>query len=519
MEEVYHKPFIRTIILGVFLFGFLGTMQAQPNQKDNTKKETVTKEEALADLNQLKELLDKESAFAELDRVDYEKAITKLKNKIQKQKGPVQKMLLAHEMAKIVGKLGDRHAYVKYEGLTPHHVKGKKNLPGILVWTPNGIVWLKKTPTKGEYNYYHEGFPFLTHINGVAVKDLIKKYHVKDAKAPKAVKGVNGAKILNKIGFHRFFNGESVEDVYTVRLENKQGESKEVPINATNKKVAAHNPKPRRQVKRLIEDFNQVRVKKLFTKLDGNIGYLRIPKMVEFGWKANIFQEQFDALFKNKIQGTDALIIDLRYNRGGKRDVLELLSDYILPPDQSPKVVNVVYPKKTAEDNNESLDRKKIYLADSPQWSNEDKQAITQFENIFTPKVQIPENIFGPPRYYIIRSRPEVYYRQPVYILISEETFSAASVFASAFKGMSNVHLVGTKPDSSSGNSKEYTLKHSGLLVKLSRALSFQQDGNLFDGVGTKPDIRVPNNERSVLGQNDRQKERAVKDALDPAKN
>ena len=91
----------------------------------------------------------------------------------------------------------------------------------------------------------------------------------------------------------------------------------------------------------------------------------------------------------------------------------------------------------------------------------------------------------------------------PIYILINERTFSAASVFAGALKGAPNITLVGVRSDGSSGLSKKYRLPHSQIEVKLSTMLSFQRDGHLFDGNGTGPDLVVERSLDQIMGKED----------------
>ena len=90
-------------------------------------------------------------------------------------------------------------------------------------------------------------------------------------------------------------------------------------------------------------------------------------------------------------------------------------------------------------------------------------------------------------------------YTKPVYILVNENSFSAASVFTSAFKSLPNVKIVGVTTDGSSGNSRVLHLKHSNTRVKVSTMLSFQRNGKTLDGNGTVPDILIPANEIQVL--------------------
>jgi C-terminal processing protease CtpA/Prc len=89
--------------------------------------------------------------------------------------------------------------------------------------------------------------------------------------------------------------------------------------------------------------------------------------------------------------------------------------------------------------------------------------------------------------------------------LVNEASFSAASVFASAFKGLPNVKIVGEVTDGSSGDSRTLNLKHSNIEVKVYTMLSFQRNGKTLDGNGTQPDILIQADEKQVLNGYDSQ--------------
>ena len=111
--------------------------------------------------------------------------------------------------------------------------------------------------------------------------------------------------------------------------------------------------------------------------------------------------------------------------------------------------------------------------------------------------------------YYMVINHDEhpsaYYYANPVYVLMNEQSFSAASVFAGVVKELGNITLVGIGTDGSSGLSKKYFFNASGIQVKLSHMISFQRDGTLFDGHGTVPDIFIERSLNQILGREDYQ--------------
>src|SRR5690606_16087225 len=123
--------------------------------------------------------------------------------------------------------------------------------------------------------------------------------------------------------------------------------------------------------------------------------------------------------------------------------------------------------------------------------SDSDRKAIDTFNKGFNLPQAVDTSKFSGPFYMVLHhgDRP---YRQPVYILVNEESFSAASVFTSAFKGLPNVKIVGETSDGSSGNSEYLYLDHSNIRIRISKMLSFQRNGKTLDGNGTIPDLMIP---------------------------
>ncbi|MFB1041054.1 MAG: S41 family peptidase [Polaribacter sp.] len=101
--------------------------------------------------------------------------------------------------------------------------------------------------------------------------------------------------------------------------------------------------------------------------------------------------------------------------------------------------------------------------------------------------------------------KDKYHYYKPIYILANERSFSAASILVSVFKGLPNVKIGGVNTDGSSGNSERFELPNSELRGKISTMVSFQKDGQLLDGIGTKPDIKIERNLDQIFWKEDYQ--------------
>src|SRR5690606_4940799 len=206
---------------------------------------------------------------------------------------------------------------------------------------------------------------------------------------------------------------------------------------------------------------------------------------------------------QNTLRGfsdTKALIIDIRNNQGGGRAILQTFASYIVQPEESPWVANIAYLRtdEPVVGDEESMSGRYQHHYHSEEFSDQDRKAIDQFNKGFKLQKAVDTSKFRGPFYMVLHHGKESY-EQPVYILVNEESFSAASVFASAFKSLPNVKIVGETTDGSSGNSRMLYLKHSNIRIRVSTMLSFQRNGKTLDGNGTIPDIVIPTDEKQVL--------------------
>ncbi|MDA8016128.1 MAG: S41 family peptidase [Thermoanaerobaculia bacterium] len=176
-------------------------------------------------------------------------------------------------------------------------------------------------------------------------------------------------------------------------------------------------------------------------RVEPNVGVLdlRVFAPVEMGYDTATAAMQF-------LAHTDALIVDLRQNAGGHGEMGHLLMAYFF--DGGPKPVSGIYSRETNE--------------------------ITRFHT--------PARVSGP-RYGS---------EKPVYVLISERTFSAAEAFAYDLQALGRVTVVG-EPSGGGAHPFEYrrVSPHYVLLMVTERSINPITESN-WQGVGVAPDIRVP---------------------------
>ena len=182
-------------------------------------------------------------------------------------------------------------------------------------------------------------------------------------------------------------------------------------------------------------DFNRVE------RLRGNVGYLEL-----YGLEAPAFAGETAIAAMNFLAHTSALIIDLRHNSGGSPGMVTLLCSYLFPA-HPPIHLNDLY------------------------WRTDDR---TQ---------QWWTSPFVPGKRYLDK---------PVYVLISQTTFSAAEEFAYNLKHLKRAALVGETTRGGANPGAGYRINdHFWIFIPTGRAINPITGGN-WEGVGVIPDVKVP---------------------------
>lgn len=175
-------------------------------------------------------------------------------------------------------------------------------------------------------------------------------------------------------------------------------------------------------------------------RLDNNIGYLdlRVFSPIEMGGDTVVAA-------MNMIANTDALIIDLRKNGGGIGDTADLVASYLFDAERQP--LTGIY----------------------------DRPSDTLSQRFTQPHV--PGQRFGA--------------EKPVYVLISDKTFSAAEALAYNLQALGRAKIVG---ETSAGGAHpfEYVKIHANFVLWSVTAKSVNPiTGGNWQSVGVKPDIAV----------------------------
>jgi C-terminal processing protease CtpA/Prc len=239
--------------------------------------------------------------------------------------------------------------------------------------------------------------------------------------------------------------------------------------------------------------------------LEGNVGYLRIASMTD---DQRFLQGLHEAMAA--VRGTVGLVIDVRNNGGGSRDVLRDLFPYFMGPDGKPRVVNVAAYRlgegEAADEKEGFLQDRSLYPVTSGAWQPAEREAVTEFAKAFKPEWEPPKGQFSAWHFMALSPRqggPYYHYDKPVVVLMNSGCFSATDVFLGAFKGHPNVTLMGGASGGGSGRARTVRLANSNLTLRLSSMASFRPDGKLYDGRGVEPDVEAWPEPTDLIGRTD----------------
>lgn len=437
----------------------------------------LSKADAEADLDQLEWLLVNAYSYVSLSGVDVAAAFDAVRSTLD-DAGPTRETF-SIQVRKLLALLGDGHTRLDED---PSDSLPQGYLP-FLVAEADGRLVAFKADRSG---FVDADRPYLTSLDGVAAEEWLETAGRFVPRLSPVFHRRQSERFLREIQFLRRVRGETEGKKIDVVLSDESGrKTKRHSLDVASRKPT-YGEWPRATTR----------------LLDGNVGYLRIAEM------------DADPAFVESIEksmagfsGTRALVIDVRGNGGGRRDLLRVLFPYFMKAGDAPRVANVA---RYRIPPGEPADRAEGYLADrflfplgSREWGAAERSAIESFATGFRPE-WTPESGFSDWHYLVLSPRPGVRaYEKPVAVLLDGDCFSATDVFLGAFKGWRNVTLVGTRSGGGSGRARGAVLERSGLRVAISSMASFRPDGRLYDRNGVEPDVVVEATATDLWGKTD----------------
>jgi len=476
----------------------------------NAQNETeyLTKSEIDNDLKFLGDILENQSSYQGLNGFDYLKDFDKYLEQIDGTK--ITKSDFGLFLSKTIGKIGDRHSYIKGYDLP-------ETLYFPLSFAPfkDKVLVLDYNKTNKKYAFWNSEFPYLKAINNLPIEQILPNILPNEQLAPKNSYSLRAVRDLRDI--ETVFSKLNIDlpNPLPITLTNENGIEKELNIKLVSDDNKAYLWDERFHKKNFFlreEQSNDRDIIQHFFTIKNNIGYIQIVDMLSKDDSPVFFKFLNDFIIKAK--ETDALIIDVRDNGGGTRDLIQELAGYFVHPD-SIYVVNATRQRGKLPLNDElKKDLHNRYLFSRDELDIREQNAVDKFMTSFEPMYNLDNDKFGDYHYYIfngqIITKDKYHYDKPIYILANERSFSATSILVSTFKGLPNIKIVGVNTDGSSGNSQRFELPNSGLRGKISTMVSFQKNGKILDGIGTEPDIKIERNLDQIFLKEDYQLNRLL---------
>ncbi len=454
----------------------------------------LAREDWQVDLDLLRELIAERFSYQSMRGVDPEDVFAVERAALEglAEDGELSRDQFARGVQRIVTRFGDGHAGIQGFG---SHLGERGWLPFLVEQVDGGRLVAIRADRGGFVDPEH---PFLVELDGRDVEEWIGlRSEFETVGSPQLVRrrSVRGLRAMPML---RELEGHARSRQVVVKLVDAGG-------NAVTRQVELAGPRERPTY------GAWPRIEERFRIVAGGIGVLRVDQME--GDAA--FLAEIDAAMARAAAETQGLVIDVRGNGGGTRDVLYRVLPWLLAADEPAVVVNVAAARLGAIPRDlqgpEMLGNRALYPADWKRWSDAARDAIARTAASFAPSWDLPSEGYSDWRYCVVeRSADQPRYAHPVVVLMDHDCFSATDIFLGAMQGRAGVTLVGTPSGGGSARSNTHHLPHSKLRLRLGTIASFRPDGTAYDGVGITPDVVVWPAPEDFIGPSDHQLDRAL---------
>lgn len=451
---------------------------------EKTDKNWISKEKAIHDLEHLEWQIVNNYSYAELTGFNYSLALDAIRADLNE---GITRRDFALQLKMFMANFGDGHSRVSMKYLVADKSE-IQFLPFKII--KEGQHFLAINPEKNEL--WNLQYPKLDAINGINIQKLYQLAEYMVAKTTIKFVERNTTNYLSYIAWILKLAGADVKEKVSVRFSNG--------TKSIQQEFKLENKAPKSCIKR---EYLKNEI------MDGKLGYLAFQEHMD---RDNKFIASLHKAMK-EFKGTHGLIIDIRGNGGGNRAPLKALLPYFI---NTPKITNIakyrINSKKDTKPKHGYLQARYAYPEDYDAYTKAEQKALKKFNKTFIPAKEVESDKFTDYHYMVVSPTNEqgtYYYDKPVIVLVDEGCFSASDIFAAGIRQGDRVRLLGNTTGGGSGFSQSRRLPNSRIKVKLSRIFSYQPDGNLYDGHGVIPDIKVDYSLNDKLGKTDSQLEKA----------
>jgi C-terminal processing protease CtpA/Prc len=418
-------------------------------------------EDALADIESFGAGLKDQFAYVGLGEVDLERELSQIRDGLTGD--PVDILELRLELHRLLMRFGDGHAQVRSN--LPPGQPGDKYLPFLLVESRAGVVAV--LPDRSAL--VEPDAPIVLAIDGKTMEEWVELARPYVANGSSQLVRRRALGDMREIDWVRRVLGEETGAPLTVTFSTVDGSQTVERELELSSRRPTYGPWPRSKS----------------TILEGDIGYLRILQM----------DGDVDSLHEamEEFADTKGLIVDVRGNGGGTRELLLALGGYLIGPKEPAVVGNIAQYRLSLRFDEDHLEARYMHRADWSGWNDRQREAIEAAAVAFKPEWQ-PVGEFSAWHYLVLERTghaAEYFYDRPVVVLSDSGCFSATDIFLGALELLPRVTLLGAASSGGSARSQSFRLPKTGLEVRCASMASFRPDGRLYDGRGVEVDVEV----------------------------
>ena len=345
-------------------------------------------------------------------------------------------------------------------------------------------------------NPVNNDFPFITHIDGLPMSKWVA---TSQAYLPEPAKQSQEMQLpwLKKLNLLREDLGLSIKPYVVITLINDDLQSQQVTLALQSHKpqvqLATISEKDETQDINVLEFINQLSqfertefqdMPNQLETVNNTTVKLKISDLYAF----ELDKEQQQELLKGMTH--PLLIIDLRDASGFSPKLLTMLSRYQdadLNNTLAPNVMGFAHYRRSPELRNDYLQPLNFMPLDALEYSPPRLKSLTR--NL----PSVDKEKFSP---WYVRTKPAVAPegRNRLALLVSPHCRQECEWIAYRTKSWSRANLIGEKTSGDFARQYHFKLPNSGLNIRFSSSLTYDAQGRLLSGIGTEPDILLPQN-------------------------